>query len=91
MAKFELINHDVWGNDEEGYQVNDSWKIGEIEINSVDCDNEEIVEALKEFGFLKDSVTVEDIEVEGETEYSLYINEADTLKPLCELRRIQGE
>jgi hypothetical protein len=84
--KFEVIDHEVWGNDEEGFEVNDSWKIGIIEL-SEDCTDEEILETMKEFGYFKESVKVTDIEIDGEIEYSLYINQSDNGRPLCELRR----
>ena len=32
ITKWQLWEYDVWGNKEDGYQVNDRFKVGEVEI-----------------------------------------------------------
>ncbi len=46
VSKYEVIHYfDVWGNEEDGYTVNDQTVIGVIEIDNNDTDDE-IVEKL---------------------------------------------
>ena len=86
MNEYELYSYDVWGNEEDGYEVNDSYKIGKIELE--DTEDNSIIEALKQFGFLKDHALTSDFTIDGENEYTLYVNGEKNNYPYCELRRI---
>jgi len=96
--KYEVIQYDVWGEpDYEGgtnWSVNDSYRTGLfINIEESDTDKE-ILEKLKEVGFLKKTVKFKCFEIEGENEYSLYINHVSAKRgfyPFCELRRVENE
>lgn len=48
--KYEVRSLDVWGNEEDGFDVNDSWRIGEVEIS----DDADPIEVLFEEGYLSD-------------------------------------
>jgi len=92
--KFEIINHDVWGDPDGGFTVNDSYGTGiVIDINENDSDKT-ILKKLKEVGFLKKTAKYNCFEIDGDFDYSLYINHVtlkDGVYPLCELRRTENE
>lgn len=88
MIKFEVINYDVWGNEEEGFEVNGSYTTGyEIEISDTASDKE-IIDALKEIEFLSNKCNENTVDIDGETEFSLYLEWSKNSYPLCELRRV---
>lgn len=80
MAKFRVIHHwDVWGNEEDGWEVNDSSKAGEIE-----CEGgpKEVWNTLVNEGIAKGNFE--------EAEFSIhsagyYISEARTNRPVFNL------
>ena len=92
--KFEIIQYDVWGDPDGGFTVNDSYSTGIfIDINENDSDKI-ILKKLKEAGFLKKTAKYNCFEIDGELDYSLYINhvtQKDGVYPLCELRRLENE
>lgn len=85
---FDFITYDAWGNEEDGFDVNDSYKSGEVEIPDIDND-QGIIDALIGAGLLKSTVTLKDVQFDnnGSDENSILINEASNGKPFCELRR----
>ena len=92
--KFELINYDVWGNSQDGFSVNNAYSTGIfINIEVFDTDKT-ILKKLKEVGFLKKTAKYNCFVIDGESEYSLYINHVtikDGVYPFCELRRTDNE
>jgi len=92
--KFELINYDVWGNPRDGFEVNNSFRTGiVIDISENDTDKT-ILKKLKEVGFLKKTAKFICFEIDGELDFSLYINHVtikDGVYPLCELRRLNND
>lgn len=86
---YELITYDIWGNEDEGYEVNDVFRTGDlIEVNETMTDND-IIRAMIEAG-LCNTNALNKIEIEGELEYSLYARWKETCKPAFELRRQLG-
>lgn len=84
------------------FTVNDRCRVGTLEIKasgtrynvgtehefiSYSPTDEEIVNALKEADYLKETVKTEDVEIDGESEYSMYVNEASYGRPLFQLER----
>jgi hypothetical protein len=66
---------DVWGNVQDGWEVNDSWPIGQIEF---DIDSEQsILDALIEMQILRSDTTLKDIIIGGD-DISIYIDEIAT-------------
>ena len=99
--KFEIINYDVWGNPQDGFEVNNAYSTGIfVDINKNDSDKT-ILKKLKEVGFLKKTAKYICFEIEGEDPFlvidgrpSIYINhvtQKDGVYPLCELRRTENE
>ena len=59
--KATLINYfDVWGNAEEGYEVNNLCKEGELTLNENFTD-EDLLQELKDIGFIIEEATMKDI------------------------------
>ena len=89
--KYEVIKYDVWGNSTDGYEVNNAFRTNlfiNIEGNDTDKD---ILKKLKEIGFLKNTAKYQCFEIEGELEYSLYIDHISSkngIYPFCELRAL---
>lgn len=52
LSSYKVVDYfDVWGNDKEGYEVNNLAEIGHITVKNY-TDTKEIIQALKEIEFL---------------------------------------
>lgn len=83
---FEIINLEVWGNEEDGFEVNAAYntnKFIEMTLSQFESD-EWIINAMIEKGFLTEEA-VDKVDVEGDGGF-LYISDSRTYKPLYELR-----
>ena len=79
---------DVWGNKNEGFQVNDVYPSqGTIEFPE-DASYAEIVRALKREGFLKRNLSVT---IDGERGYTMYVEDARIHRPEYELRPVKDD
>ena len=91
--KFRVYGLDAWGNDEDGYTVNDCMDTG-IVIRIADDSTffnkfaDSVVHALKRAKLIKKSAWYNRFDIDGDTEYTVYVNDAKNLYPLYELRRI---
>lgn len=85
MAKFSIIRPDVWGNEDDGWEVNDEYHVGTFEALETDSD-EMIVRDLAAAGYLEEGSTLEDVAVVGDWEL-MFLMDADTTKPLLRLAR----
>ncbi|MCI0560272.1 MAG: hypothetical protein MN733_17435 [Nitrososphaera sp.] len=85
MSNFEVVEYDVWGNEEDGYVVNDVFRTGNhISLNECELESDVLLaDALTEglICFRKAS----DLRFGGDSSV-IYVNEAYTGKPLFELR-----
>ena len=87
--KVELATYDVWGNARDGYEVNAAYRAGTFEDDKLDLNNDRsIMEFLKRIGYLNKYAKLKSIEVEGDPEFSIYINDAKDGYPLWELRQV---
>ena len=76
--KYRLYDYDLWGNEEDGYEVNNvlySDIVFDIEEDTTD---EDIIKQVK------NKERIKDFSIEGEYGYFLYVNYKDV--PYCELR-----
>lgn len=80
--EFEIIELECFGNDEEGYEVNDAHYTGDTITISDNATDKEIITALEQFYNLPEVV------IDGDMSFSLYIDEEVNAKPLLELRRL---
>lgn len=86
MHTYDVHGLDVWGNEREGFEVNDVYPSqGKVKIPEGASDDE-IVRALKAEGFIDRNIRMASVEIEGEVGDFLYIGEAKTNKPVYELR-----
>jgi translation initiation factor 1 (eIF-1/SUI1) len=85
--KLRQWNYDVWGNDEDGYSVNDRFKTPTVVTLYENQTDEQIIEALKEQGVLSAKANKDNVEIDGEIEYALFLNDLSGIspKPLLEL------
>lgn len=63
MVKVELVDYyDVWGNAEDGYEVNNISREDTFELENLE--DETIIEKLKEIHYLNENATPENITVD---------------------------
>lgn len=80
MTTFEVHNLDVWGNAVDGYDVNNSFRCGEVDIPD-NADHAAIIRALKDAGLIRAGVRAAHLETEGD---DLFIHISDARQPrLC--------
>lgn len=100
---YEIWTYDVWGNDDDGYEVNDRCNqerqaVIELQPRTYNqgkpgqftCftpSNEEILAMLKEYDILKNSCTLLDLEIYGDDK-NFYVSAAKNGYPLCEVLEI---
>ena len=88
MQKYELYTYDVWGNDDDGYEVNNVFSTGDfLELSGNESDSE-IMEKLIDAGFANENAKGK-ISFEGESEYTLYASWECNMKPAFELRTVE--
>lgn len=70
--EFRLYTYDVWGNEKDGYEVNDVSRTSETYKLFKDYTDREILEALQEQGAIpKAGISLKLIEIEGDFDTSL--------------------
>lgn len=85
--KYKLIDYyDIWGNEKEGYEVNNlcTW-ITDIEIAD-DATDADIINYLKSINFISEKATTETVELDGDDFY-IELTEKETGYPLGRLER----
>jgi len=83
--RYEWIDYDVWGNDDDGYTVNDTHRTGRYVELLADVTDADAIEALIAGGFLSEAARGS-VTVDGEDGYSLYFTEPRNGYHLGELR-----
>jgi hypothetical protein len=61
---YYVIEHDVWGNARDGWEINDSRRTGECVVLSTSMNEKEIVQALKEEGIVRRDLRMNMIQIE---------------------------
>ena len=89
-AIFEVIDYDVWGNEEDGFEVNNKFRTGEkIMLEETMTDNE-ITKSLIRQGALKQEADG-NVDYDGEFEYTLYLTDSRNSEPIMELQFLRFE
>lgn len=89
-SKHRIVNYfDVWGNSKDGYEVNNMCEEGVITLH-MNATNEDVLKALKKFGFLKKHVRMNMIQFEGAYMDIWEINDSKG-KPICRVEPIIEE
>ena len=90
MKTYKIYSLDVWGNNKEGYEVNDLCYSGltiELPENFTD---KQLIKAMKDVGFINTKCQFKSFNIEGEFE-TLYINYSTSKihgRPIAELRLV---
>lgn len=84
--KYEYISYDVWGNESDGYEVNQAFTTGQFVDIPADATDKDILISLIRQDFIKDSICFDAVQIDGEPEYSLYFEYNG--KPEFELRAV---
>ncbi len=83
--RYQLFTYDLWGNDKDGYQVNDLYR---QDIFELDLDNMTDKEIFKAIGIKPQSQNHVMFDNNCDMEYTLYIVAKKNHKPVCELRKL---
>ncbi len=90
MARFQVLSLDVWGNENDGFDVNQSFYTNHyIDIPDINNDADIIVELIDN-GLLKSHATTDNIEIDGD-DFMLYVSESKTGCPLFHLAPMLDE
>jgi len=84
--KYKLVTYDVWGNDTDGYEVNDAHFTGDSIELKTELNDSDMIDKLKEEGIIDEHVKNEEIRIDGEEAYSLYFVYEPLEYPMFELR-----
>lgn len=89
MTKWVLIDYfDVWGNEEDGWDVNNLTKI-DLDISlSENYTHAEVIDILKEKGYLTLSASLENIEIVDNYENFIEFFVKSDGQPFCRLERL---
>lgn len=85
FRNYEVIGFDVWGNEKDGYEVNDAYHTGDYVTLPLEASDADIIRAVKQAGQVRSNFRTKSFRIDGEPEFALYI-EHDRLGPVCELR-----
>lgn len=85
---YRLITYDVWGNNDDGFWVNQSFKTETVLDFQKGATDEQIIGILKEKGILTDKANKDNIQVDGERDYTLFFMDSEKGMPLFELQNI---
>ena len=87
MKKVKVWELDVWGNENEGFEMNDRFKIMETEVadNFFEISDKEIIKWLKSMDLIKKGVHTKSILLSGDGETYLYVDEAKNSYPLYQI------
>lgn len=81
---YKLIDYfDVWGNETDGYEVNDKIDTNIMLEIPYDVTDEELISKLVNVGFFGNNATVENVRIEWSDEAFCELFEMETDLPLC--------
>jgi len=87
MDTWVILSYDVWGNEEDGFEINDTFSVGSLELEDDEqYDDSVLVEKLIEAELLAEDARPEDFAFDGD-EFHVFIADADTGRPIFGLRR----
>lgn len=73
---WSLWTYDVWGNEEDGFEVNNKFEVdNHIDIDYDNVTDEEILSILKRYGVVDNDTTLDDIEIEYNESDLIFVNE----------------
>jgi hypothetical protein len=69
---YRLYTYDVWGNEKDGYEVNDCFKTSEVYEIDNDLSDKDLIKSLKTQGLIKKGIHAKSITIDGEPDYTFY-------------------
>jgi hypothetical protein len=85
FSEWSVYSYDVWGNADDGWEVNDSFYVGEVTLAD-DASDADIITALKDAGILSKKAKVSNVDIDGDDDY-ITLNDKRDGMPLLELRK----
>jgi len=83
---YQVWGLDVWGNEEDGFTVNDRYRIQKVRFPN--HSSTAVIRTLKREGLLKKHVTTRDARVEEWGEEDFYLVDAKTDEPIFQLEKV---
>jgi hypothetical protein len=83
----KLINYfDVWGNKKDGWEINNLCEenAGELFLHE-ECTHKDILQKLKEVGFLKSTTRMNQLVFEGLGDFGVEIYQKKDMQPICRI------
>lgn len=84
IRRYREYGYDVWGNNKDGYEVNDVFKRDIVEID----DQKDLIKEMRKQGLIKKGVRSKSIGIDGEPGYTFYITDNRNGCPAFELRYV---
>ena len=87
--RYQICTYDLWGNEQDGYEVNDVYSQGSdfVFAESVVENDRELVKNLKKMLNLKKGLKLSFFDVDGEGNEIIYVNYRGM--PICEMRMVE--
>jgi hypothetical protein len=82
--KYRVVSLDVWGNAEDGYEVNDTRTAGYVELAN-DADDRDVLDVLIDHGYLRAECSPVTVSLEWSDESYCEVDERATGYPLYQL------
>ena len=79
VQTFPVLSIDAWGNETDGYEWNQWFHVGSIDLD-LDAENRQIIQAMVNAGYLT-ALALESAEVEDD-DYNLVIVDKETREPV---------
>ena len=86
MATYRIWSLDVWGNENDGFSVNDRHEVGSVELSD-DATCADVVKALIANGLITPQTTAEQVSMDDASDVDLYLDNATSGEPLFHLER----
>ena len=85
MAKWRVFSLDVWGNANDGYEVNDRSGVGTIQLPEEFTDAQ-LIRALKDAGIVRKTIRMSQVAIDGDDTW-ISIDDAKDGMPVFQLER----
>lgn len=79
-----ILYTDIWGNEEDGYWVNNAYNAGDVDLPE-NYTEEDLIYILKEKGFLKETVTRDELYFDYNSADSIEIFREKDYMPICRI------
>ena len=86
--EYQIVFYELWGNDEDGWEVNNVFHSSETVVIDETATDAEIVKILTECITGLDDADINNVDIDGEPGYTLYVELNG--KPFIELRNINN-